>query len=199
MAGSLVIYGFETSNNMKVRVALGYKKIPYRFQRIDPAERGEIRQMSGQHLTPVMVHQDRVLFDSAAILRYLEANFLDTPRIFGTSLTEQWKIEDWELFARVTLAGPLMQMVHHKIGGGAVDEEMNRRCNSDMGAATEHLIEGLQDREWLVGDSLSAADITAAAVIYRVRGSDLLTLPQSASSLDGWVKRVMSFDSELPV
>ena len=34
----VIVYGFETSNNMKVRVALGYKGIPYQFKAIDPAD-----------------------------------------------------------------------------------------------------------------------------------------------------------------
>ena len=38
----VVIHGFETSNNFKVRVALGFKGIDYRFETIDPSDRGEI-------------------------------------------------------------------------------------------------------------------------------------------------------------
>ena len=104
MKPDIVVHGFETSNNMKVRVALGFKEIPYEFRAIDPRDRGEIVRLSGQHLTPVMVHGDTVLFDSAAILRYLEANFRDRPPLFGTSHREQWAIEDEELFARAILA-----------------------------------------------------------------------------------------------
>ena len=66
MKPELTILGFETSNNIKVRVALGFKEIPYEFRTIDPADRSEIVRLSGQHLTPVLVHGDRVLFDSAA-------------------------------------------------------------------------------------------------------------------------------------
>ncbi len=107
MTSELVVHGFETSNNMKVRVALGFKDIPYEFHSIDPADRGEILKLSGQHLTPVMVHDGHVLFDSAAILRYLESNFRDRPPLFGSSHKEQWAIEDEELFARTTLAQPM--------------------------------------------------------------------------------------------
>ena len=85
MKPEILIHGFETSNNMKVRVALGFKQIPYEFRTIDPAQRGEIVRLSGQRLTPLMQHGDRVLFDSAAILRYVEANFRDRPPLFGSS------------------------------------------------------------------------------------------------------------------
>ncbi len=194
---SVVVHGFETSNNMKVRVALGFKEIPYEFRSIDPADRTEIVRLSGQHLTPVLVHDDRVLFDSAAILRYLEANFRDRAPLFGTSHGEQWAIEDLELFARATLAGPLMEIVHHRVSGGEVDDAMRARCAGEFARAASTLIEALSGREWLVGDRMSAADVTAAAVIYRVRSSGVFDLPAGAEAIGGWVDRVMAFDRYL--
>ena len=194
---SVVVHGFETSNNMKVRVALGFKGIPYEFRSIDPADRTEIVRLSGQHLTPVLVHDDRVLFDSAAILRYLEANFRDRAPLFGTNHGEQWAIEDLELFARATLAGPLMEIVHHRVSGGKADDAMRARCAGEFARAASTLIEALSGREWLVGDRMSAADVTAAAVIYRVRSSGVFGLPAGAEAIDGWVDRVMAFDRYL--
>ncbi|MHC5062950.1 MAG: glutathione S-transferase family protein, partial [Planctomycetota bacterium] len=75
MSSKVQVYGFETSNNMKVRVALGYKGIPYEFKSIDPADRSRIQDLSGQFLTPVLVHGEQVVADSAAILRYLDLAF----------------------------------------------------------------------------------------------------------------------------
>jgi glutathione S-transferase len=193
----IVIHGFETSNNMKVRVALGFKEIPYEFRTIDPADRAEIVRLTGQHLTPVMVHGDRALFDSAAIMRYLEATFQDRPPLFGTTHREQWEIEDLELFARAILAAPMMEIVHHRVAGGTVDDAMRARCATSFGEAAEKLIAALEGRQWLVGDRMSAADVTAAAVVYRVRKAELFDLPAGSGSIDGWVDRVMAFDRYL--
>ena len=194
MPAEVVVYGFETSNNMKVRIALGYKDIPYEFRTIDPAERTEIVHLSGQHLTPLLVHGDRVLFDSAAILRYLDANFLRTARLFGTSRDEQWAIEDQELFARTALAGPMMEVVHHRVAGGTADAAMQARCAAAFRDAAIRLAETLGRRQWLVGERMSAADITAAPVLTRVRQTGLFELPEQASSLGPWVERVMAYD-----
>jgi glutathione S-transferase len=189
------LHGFETSNNFKVRIALGYKKIPYTFHPIEPADRSGILRLSGQRLTPVLVHADRVIFDSAAILRYLEANFPGGPPLFGTSMEEQWAIEDLELFARHTLAGPMMEFVHHRVSGGAPDEAMQRRCAGRFADAAGTLVKRLAGRSWLVGDAMSAADVTAAAVVHRVRQSGLFTLPASLDPLREWEKRVVAYDS----
>ncbi len=197
MDHALTVYGFETSNNMKVRVALGFKRIPYAFKRIDPADRGEIVELSGQHLTPVMDHDGRVLFDSAAILRYLESNFPEAPRLFGRSHREQWEIEDQELFARTTLARPLMDIVHTRVYGGTVDDAMLGRCAAVFARATEQLVEALKGREWLVGESITAADVTAAPVMYRVRRAGLFEIPAEADAVAGWIERVIAYDVHL--
>lgn len=190
----MIIHGFETSNNMKVRVALGFKRIPYEFRTIDSKERSELVRLSGQHLTPVMQHGEVVLFDSAAILRYLEANFPDTPRLFGTSVVEQWAIEDLELFARTELAAPLMQVVHTRVGGGTVDDAMLARCDAAFAAAAARLAETLGARDWLVGDSMTAADVTAGALMHRVRGAEIFSLPPAVAQLTPWIDRVMAHD-----
>jgi glutathione S-transferase len=194
MERELTIHGFETSNNMKVRIALGFKQIPYEFRTIDPADRSEILRLSGQHLTPVMVHGDCVLFDSAAILRYLEANFRDRPSLFGTNRDEQWAIEDMESFARTTLATPMMEAVHHRVSGGTVDDEMQARCAGAFAEASATLMIALAGNEWLVGGRMSAADVTAAAVMHRIRRAKLFVAPTGVETITGWVDRVMAFD-----
>jgi glutathione S-transferase len=194
MSAAIVVHGFETSNNRKVRIALGYKGIEYEFRTIDPGERDEIVRISGQYLTPVMTHGHRVLFDSAAILRYLDANFPDTPKLFGRDRDEQWEIEDLELFARTELAGPMMEVVHRKVSGGTVDDAMQARCAAAFSKAVAELAARLDGREWLVGDRMSAADITAAAVVARIRQSGALPLPPAAESLFPWIERVTAFE-----
>ena len=197
MMPEVIIYGFETSNNIKVRVALGFKDIPYTFHTIDPADREEILRLSGQRLTPILVHGDRVLFDSAAILRYLEANFRGRPPLFGTSLAEQWAIEDLELFARHTLAAPMMEMVHHRVSGGVVDDAMQVRCAAAFMEAAGQLMSKLARREWLVGGSMSAADVTAAAVMYRIRQAKLFDPPPGVEEIRKWEDQVTAFDRYL--
>ncbi|MHC4899193.1 MAG: glutathione S-transferase family protein [Planctomycetota bacterium] len=196
MSTEVVLHGFETSNNMKVRVALGYKGIPYRFRTIEPDNREEIVKISGQHLTPVLVRGDRVVFDSAAILRYLDTDFPATPRLFGRTHAEQWEIEDWELFARVELARPLMDVVHRRVYGKTVDDALLDRCAAAFADATTRLAHRLEDHEWLVGDTMSAADITAAAVMFRVRAAEIFPIPPLSEAVSTWIDKVMHFDGE---
>ncbi len=194
MSTEVTVYGFETSNNTKVRVALGYKGIPYRFHSIDRTDRGKIVELSGQRLTPVLVHGDVVLCDSAAIMRYLDCNFADTPTLCGRDHAQQWEIEDWELFARAVLAGPMMKIVHARVTGSELDDGTLARCAADFAAAVAKLTTRLDGRDWLVGDRMTYADVTAAAVIARIRTAELLPLPPVTDALDDWQKRVMEYD-----
>jgi len=186
---SLVIYGFETSNNLKVLLGLAYKGIPHEFRKIDPAAREEVVRISGQFLTPVMVHGETVLFDSAAILRYLDANFPDTPKLYGRDKQEQWEIEDWERFGRTALAEPMMTVVH---GGAGVTPAVKAESEAAFAAAARRLEARLAGRSWLVGDSLTAADLTCGAVIYRIRSSGMLPWPPDCPRAEDLAARVMA-------
>ena len=189
----LVVYGFETSNNFKVRVALGYKGIPYTFHSIDPADRSEVLRLSGQPLTPTIVHDGKVVFDSAAILRYLDANFLDTPRLFPADREAIHEIESWESFARRELHAPVMVAVRQRREGRR-DEAEIARGQQALVDVTARLEERLADREWLVGEELTAADVSAAPVVFRSLDMDFYAAPDERPRTLEWMDRVMAFD-----
>ena len=194
LMSELTVYGFETSNNMKVRVALGLKGIPYRFRTIDPTDRAQVLKLSGQHLTPVLQHGEMVLSDSSAILRYLDANVPGGPRLYGTSMAEQWEIDDWELFARTRLANPMLEIVHKRLKGTPLDAAGEARCARNFAEACGELATQLGTREWLVGNHVSAADVTAAPVMHRIKASSLLAWPRVPTPVSEWMVRVMAFD-----
>ncbi|MCA8941233.1 MAG: glutathione S-transferase family protein [Planctomycetes bacterium] len=194
MSADVVVYGFETSNNVKVRIALAYKGVPFEFRTIDPGDRETVVRISGQHLTPVLVHGDRVVHDSAAILRYLDTTFGEGPKLFGTGRDEQWAIEDLELMARWALAGPMMAVIHRRVRGENVPDEELAVCQEAFARAAAKYAERLAGRSWLVGDSMTAADITAAAVFWRVRGAGLFELGELEGAIQPWVDRVIAFD-----
>jgi len=193
MSDKLVIHGFETSNNFKVRVALGFKGIDYRFNTIDPADRSGIVALSNQPFTPVMEHGDTVLFDSAAIIRYLEANFPDTPRLFSHDYGTMRAIENWEFFGRVDLHVPLGLMVKQRITGVSDPAETARAAEA-FAEATAKLEAELAGKEWLAHTRMSAADVTCAAVVHRVRAMQPFEIPEDRPRTYAWVDRVMAYD-----
>lgn len=189
---TLILYGFETSNNIKVRLALAHKGIPFEFRTIEPGDRDEVVRVSGQFLTPVMVDGDVVLFDSGAIMRYLDANYPETPKLYGNSHSQQWEIEDWERFGRGPLAEPMMSLVHARVRGQDVPSALQESAAEDFVAAVRKLEERLQGRRWIVGDEMTAADISCAAVISRVRSSGILPWPGAVPRVEELTHRLMA-------
>ncbi len=189
----LVIHGFETSNNFKVRVALGFKGIDYRFETIDPSDRAGMVEISGQPFTPVMVHGDVVMFDSGGIIRYLEGNFPDTPKLFSSDYATMRGIEDWESFGRTRLHEPLMIMVRQR-RAGITDETKTAHAAELFAAATGEIEAALADREWLAHTRMTAADVTCAAVVRRVRAMDAFEMPDDRPATYALTERVMAFD-----
>lgn len=70
-------------NSTKLRMALRYKGIEFEAREIDPQNRQPLIELSGQELAPVIEHDGRTLYDSEAILHYLEANWREAPRLYA--------------------------------------------------------------------------------------------------------------------
>jgi glutathione S-transferase len=153
-------------NNTKVMIALAYKGIEYRPQLInprDPADREALIAATGQGLTPAIQHGEIKLFDSCAILRYLDANF-DGPRLFAVDRDEHKAIEKWENFHRYGI-GPSLGKAFAMFFSGETDSKEVAAINLRIYAATENLEAALEGRQWLVGDHMTAADITVACFL----------------------------------
>ena len=84
-------------NCVKVRVALGLKRIPYEIQNIAPMDRAPVVRASGQGLVPVLLDGERAISDSTAILLYLEERYPDPPLVPSDPVVraECLVLEDW--------------------------------------------------------------------------------------------------------
>ncbi len=193
MNAALEVYGFQTSNNMKVRIALNYKGLEFTFHEIDPRDRTTITEMTGQPLTPVLRHGEVILFDSGSILRYLDANFPAAPRLFTGDRKTLVEIENWEVFGRARLLGPLIRVVNHRLEGGR-DPELFAAAAADFRAALAELGEQLEG-DWLVGDAMTGADVMTAPVAYRAAAYGFAEPGDIPTHVSAWIERVMAYDS----
>jgi len=191
---TIEVFGFETGNNMKVRIALKYKGLPYSFHSIDPRDRDQVIALTGQPLTPVMRHGEVVLFDSGAILRYLDANFPAAPRLFCGDRKTLVAIEGWETFGRAELLAPLVRVVNHRLEGGD-DPAVFEAAQAAFKRALAELTPALEGRQWLVGDSMTGADVTTAPVVFRGTGYGFCDRDDLDPQVVDWVDRVMAYDT----
>ena len=95
-----------STNVERVRLALGHKGLDAELVAVDPADRAPVVRASGQPLVPVLLDDGRVVADSLAILRHLEARHPDPP-LFPRDPAERARVDvflDW--FDRVWKVAP---------------------------------------------------------------------------------------------
>lgn len=165
----LTLYELPPSpNNMKARIGLGFKGLQFERSILEldrfPGDRSGIVAVSGQPRTPVLKHGGAVIFDSGAILRYLEANFRDTPPLFSTDFDEFGEIEHWEAFGRSRLSEPVSIMFRQAFAPEKSADAI-RRANEMMRELVGRLEDRLSQTGFLVGGRLTAADVTGAPLV----------------------------------
>jgi len=207
MSQTLKLFNLQGSpNNTKVRLALAYKKIPYERIDIDPMNREAVIKASGQPLTPVLLHGDTVIFDSWAIMRYLDANFRSGPRLYSATRETIKKIEEWEMFAR-TDAGAPVGRVFSQYFAKAKDEAKLREANRLHNQAAARVEEALAKSSHLVGDAPTAADFAVVPMLAfggiseaAAKAHPMLAFFHDSLKLEGspmtraYIERIMELD-----
>lgn len=198
-------------NNMKVRIALNYKDIPFDTVEVDfmDEERAAVVEVSGQPLTPVIKHGDAVIYDSRAILRYLDNNFRDTPSLFAADRPTMMALEREENYARDKISEPVGMVFNQAFAEGGPDASVCEQASQMIHEATATYEERLQNQEFLMGDHLTVVDVTAApfvsySMVPPEAGGpdnpimqlfiDNFSLGEGRDKTRAWVGRVMAYD-----
>ena len=190
---------------LKVRMVLQAKGLSYRTVEVTPGV-GQVAvfRLSGQRQVPVLVDGDTVLADSTAIALHLEEREAD-PALLPADPRQAAQVRLLEDWADTTLAGAVrvalaqaaaldpqlrvallpddlpdpVRTVMGAIPGGWVSnvtELVNQNERAELLASLEQLATAVQASPWLVGDSMTLADIAVAAQL------SLLRFPSSAGS-----------------
>jgi len=154
-------YRFPYSTNVeRVALALAHKGLRVESIVIDPADRTEVRRVSGQDLVPVLVEDDgTVVFDSMEIVRHLEKRYPDKP-LYPTDparRAETFVFVDW--FNRVWKRPP--NDMEAEMKKPAPDAARIETLSRAMAHAL-YLFDGmLTGRKYIMGSEFSAADCAA--------------------------------------
>jgi len=196
------LYRFPLSTNVeRVALALGHKELPVESVVIDPADRSEVRRVSGQDRVPVLDDDGHIVSDSMEIVRYLDERYPQRPLypkdparradmlIFIDWFNRVWKRPPNEIEAEMQKPSP--------------DPSRIRELAAAMAGALD-LFEGmLTGREHLMGD-FSAADCAAwpflryatqppppdDPYLFHTILTDHQPLGDGYPALSGWIDRV---------
>jgi glutathione S-transferase len=197
------LYRIPHSTNVeRVALALAHKGIEAESVWIDPADRGEVRRISGQRLVPVLVDGDEAIADSTRILEYLEESYPQRP-LYPEDTAPRAEMEmfvDW--FNRVWKVPP------NAIAAELVKAKPNEKRIAEWGGELRGRLDLferlLEDRGHLLGEDFSAADCVAFpflkyAALPMPDGDDELfhrvlrdyqPLGDAHPRLEAWIRRV---------
>ena len=194
------LYRIAFSTNVeRVALALGHKGLAVEYVDVDPRDRSEVRQISGQELVPVLEDDGRVVVDSMEIVRYLEERQPE-PALYPAARARRAELivfVDW--FNRVWKRPPneLAAELQKPQPDPARVAELERRIAAAL-PLFEDLLEG---RDYLFGE-FSAADCAAFpflkyGLLFDERDDELFhRILRDAQPLDryprlrAWIERV---------
>jgi len=156
----LRLYRIPHSTNVeRVALALAHKGLEAESVWIEPADRSEMKKVSGQTLVPVLTDGDEVFADSTVILEHLEERYPQRP-LYPEDMAPRAEMQvfvDW--FNRVWKGPP------NAIAAEREKARPNERRIAEWGDQLrgwldlfERLLEG---RGHLLGEDFSAADCIA--------------------------------------
>lgn len=179
------MYGSPWSE--RVRWAFAFKRLPYEKQNYEPGvDEAAVKKLTGQTMVPVLITDDKVTPDSSAILDWLEATRPE-PALLPKAAKERAMATLWEELAlnalgphgRTLITGRLLSIddpeaqnrgkyFAEKYGYSQFAEAQSRLT---LARILTSLKETLSEREYLVGDAFTRADLTTAVMLMLLKAA----------------------------
>ena len=172
--GSIVprLYYMPRTRSSRVLWLLAEIGAPYDLTKLAPEERASAEHLARHPLgrVPALELDDgTVIFESAAICLQLADLHPEAGLIPPLGSSQRGLVYQWSLFAMTELEAPLFRWIRElaEDGGDTPSRERFAQAAAALEAA-------LSDRDWLVGDRFSVADVLCASVLGAAHSRGLL-------------------------
>jgi glutathione S-transferase len=184
----IVVHHLNESRSQRVLWLLEELELPYEIQsyqrdattRLAPPE---LKQVHPLGKSPVLEDAGQTLIESGAIVDHLIRRHGAGSLQPATDSDAYTVYQQWMHYAEGSAMLPLLLKLYVSRLGDA-GAPLQPRIESELANHLGYVNESLKDREWLVGDSLSGADIQMSFVGEAARG-----LRASYPHMDAWVRR----------
>jgi len=193
-----VVYGVPGSPFMRsVLVGLEEKQAPYRIEALAPGatRTPDYRRLHPFGRIPAIRHGDFHLYETQAILRYVDATFAgrslqpSEPKAIGR-MNQVIGINDWYLFPLVVRVIVFERIVGPALFGKTPDEHAIDAALPDARLCLGELDRLLGDSAHLAGDDFSLADVLLAPQIYYLAATPEGEAILAGTALHAWLDRV---------
>jgi glutathione S-transferase len=160
-----------STNVERVALALAYKGLEVESVWVSYSDRSVVERVSGQPLVPVVEFDDgTVVHDSMQIVRELEERFAQPPLYPAGAAGRARVVHFVYWFNDVWKVAP--NAIEAEIASDVPDVARIEELGREMAAALDRFETMLQDREHLVSDEFSAADVAAYPFLKYAAGRD---------------------------
>jgi glutathione S-transferase len=181
-----------------VLATLEEKRAPYRLAAVTPGttKTPEYLALHPFGRVPVMEHDGFRLYETQAILRYLDRE-IPQPSLTPTNIKraarmdQVMNINDWYLFHGVGNVIIFHRVIAPRLMGQAPNEEAIKAAMPKAHAVFDELARLLGDQPYLTGDTLSLADLLVApAVAFFTVTPEWSALGAPHANLASWMTRM---------
>jgi glutathione S-transferase len=205
---ALTLYwGSGSPFSWRVLLALEHKELPYESHLLhfDKQEQQspQMLKLNPRGRVPVLKDGDYVVFESVAVLYYLDARYPQAP-IFGADPQESGVIMR-VICEFMAYAEPALLKITQAVFGGSATDDVDELTDAMHVVAREaRTIEGRLSKErWIVGANYSAADMVIFPWIQVLRralarseaaelGARFLPMERNYPALARWIHRIES-------
>ena len=186
----LVLHHLNDSRSQRVLWLLEELELPYQIEHYqrDATTRFAPPQLKAVHplgKSPVLVDGERTLIESGAIVDYLVRRHGQGRLQPAAESADFDTYQQWLHFAEGSAMLPLLLKLYVSRLGEA-GAPLSPRIESEIANHLGYIDQSLQGRDWLVGDSISGADIQLSFVgeVAGARGNR-----ERYPNVEAWVKR----------
>lgn len=182
-------------NSRRVWMALLEKELDFELieVKLDGDQfKPEFLELNPFHHIPVLVDGDFKVFESLAILDYLEAKY-PKPALLPSDPQALAKVRMVEMVTVNELAPVFMQLFLETIGVEESNPEKAAKQKQQITKVLEFFEKSLGENLYFGGETMNRADMVAGTIVYRLPMFDF-TL-DSYAKLSGWCKRLQALPS----
>ncbi|QGX97784.1 glutathione S-transferase family protein [Roseovarius faecimaris] len=171
----LTVYGRATSSNVQL-VMWAVAELGLSCERLDYGhlhgglDSPEFGALNPHRKIPVLRDGDLVVWESAAILRYLAARYGDGGDFWPSDPARRARVDMWAEWGKNELCnGFTVPIFWSRVRTAAAerDEEALSRAVAQFDAYMGHLAGQLSDAPFICGEQLTAADIVVGHLLFR--------------------------------
>ena len=174
----LTVHHLNNSRSQRILWLLEELEVPYaieKYQRLSPVPLAppELRNVHPLGKSPVITDDGRTIAESGAIIEYILDKY-GNERLRPRPGTDDYiRYLEWMHFAEGSAMLPLLLHLYTGYLGDAA-APLKPRIDGEIASHLSYLAHAVNGREFLVGQSLTGADIQVAFVLEAAEGSDLL-------------------------